>query len=218
LRMQHPTSPMYLGSKPVDMKSLLLCFCLFAFFTSAAQKAHELKADVLMPFFKGAHLSYEYVPNGKLGIEFEARYRWGVDGAYRISPPNATNPLIDYYVTFIDAPQQVLTLTLAGKYYFVSGNGRGVFTGGYMRNDILVTREIDLYEELTIPEYDYYTLEKRRLRVGVGALAGYKFLIKQHLAVEVGIGADVRLNEMQTYVDSGFPIACILTLKAGYRF
>lgn len=197
------------------MKTLLLGFCLIASFSATGQKIHELKADVLLPFFQGAHLSYEYVPNGKLGVEFEARYRWDVDGAYAIRP---APDLFEAETEFVDAQQQVLTLTLAGKYYFWKGNGRGVFAGGYLRNDLLVTREIDLYDELTIPEYDYYTLGKRQLRMAIGALVGYKFLIQQHLAVEVGIGADIRLNEMKSYVDSGFPIACIPTLKTGYRF
>ncbi len=223
--MQHPTNLVYLGSNPVDMKSLLLCFCLFAFFTSVAQKVHEVKTDVLMPFIKGAHLSYECIPTGQFGFELEARYRWDVRGEYRIGPPNSTNPLIDYHTYFIDADQQALTLTFAIKYYFLNEHdGNGLYAGAYLRNDILTTRKIDFHETLVVPEYEYNTTGKpeeqgeRHLRNGLGILSGYKFMLAEHFFLEFALGFDLNMDTWFRSENRKAEVACIPTLKAGYRF
>lgn len=201
------------------MRAFCIFFLLIASFSLKSQKIHEVKADVLLPFFGGVHFSYEYIPNGILGIEFEARYRWAVDGAYRIAPPNATNPLVFYDVTFVEADQQVLTLTLAGKYYFIEKRkGIGLFVGGYLRSDVLLTPKIDLYDELTLPEYNYKPQTTRHLRNGLGVMAGYNYVFKEHLLIEIGMGFDINLDMMFHSGEGGVDIAGIPTMKAGYRF
>jgi hypothetical protein len=198
------------------MKTLLLCFFLIASFSASGQKIHELKADVLLPFFQGAHLSYEYIPNGKLGIEFEARYRWGVDGRY-VNPPENLDPAI--FWEYKDAPQKVLTLSLAGKYYpLKSKNGSELFLGAYLRNDLLVSKKDNIYKVLLVPEYSSAHQDDRRLRNGFGALAGYKYVFGEHWVIEIGAGFDVNLDVMFNSDNDELDFACIPTLKAGYRF
>lgn len=205
-------------SKSLEMKTLLLSFGLIFCFSATGQRVHELKADVLLPFFKGAHLSYEYIPNKRLGIEFEGRYIGGIDGYYAIQPPAPSHP--EAIPEYVEAGQQVLILTLAAKYYVIKSRvGSGLFAGCYLRSDLLVTKEIDLYEELYILGYaDTTPNHGRFLRNGFGLLSGWKEVIGKHFFFEIGIGLDFNFNTAFRSQYRKFDMAGIPTLKAGYRF
>ena len=202
--------------KYLKMKTMLFCFWLTVPMVSFGQKNHEAKMDFLIPFFKGIHFAYEYMPNVKSGVELSIMYRWGIDGAYAITPyPQSPEP----ETFFIEAEQTTLILTLAGKYYIAENQkADGLYTGAYFRNDILVTREIDLYDILTLPEYNHKKQSSRYLRTGLGILLGYKLYIRTNFLVDASMGFDANLFTVFDTKKRTIDLAGIPTLKAGYRF
>ncbi len=60
---------------------------LFTASFAFSQKLHELKTDVVLPFFQFAHLSYEFNPEGRLGAEANLWYSWAEKASYYVPPP-----------------------------------------------------------------------------------------------------------------------------------
>lgn len=179
--------------------------------TAFGQKIHEIKTDLLLPFVPGAHLAYEFIPQKRLGVELEARYRWNVDG-YDNCPLCCDPP---------PSRQRVLTFNLNAKFYLLRKNpGSGLYAGAYIREDWRVSPPDPESGYLSIPEYRLpireAQLNERNLRNSIGLLAGYKFLLWKRWALEASMGLDWdyrwlfgdRLERDWTGIPS---------LKAGYR-
>lgn len=195
----------------------LLLATSFAF----GQNLHELKTDLVLPFVSIAHLGYEFIPRSRLGIETNMWYSWAEKGNYYI-PPISMHP--EAIGTSIPTKHQVLVATIGAKYYFFNKrNGTGLFLGGYLRQDILTSHPDKRYEYLFLnnygyPNYNQGIYKKGLLRFGLGALAGYKYLIGQHLLLEAGVGVDwpifYKANPNIVATDwFGIPM-----IRAGYRF
>ena len=183
--------------------------------TAFGQKIHEIKTDLLLPFVPGAHLAYEFIPQKRLGVELEARYRWDVDGFY--DRPNSCGGCNE----LTRVGQKVLTLTLNAKFYFLKNKaGSGAYAGAYMREDWQISRRDLAYEYFYIPEYfdgKAGPSQSRSLRSGVGVLAGYKFVLRQRWTVEASLGIDKNYRWLFGERSKGEELAGIPSLKAGYR-
>ena len=198
------------------MKIIFSALLLFAAQTAFGQKIHEIKTDLLLPLVvNGAHLAYEFIPQKRLGVELEARYRWGVDGYY-----------YNFYNCFEciemrTSAQKVLTLNLNTKFYFLKNyGGSGAYAGAYVRGDWRLSRRDPAYEYFSIPDY-YLNVrsqqpQNRNLRNSIGLLAGYKLLFWKHWTLEASMGLDWDYRWLfgdRTKMEwNGIP-----SLKAGYR-
>ncbi len=188
------------------------------------QKIHEIKTDVLLPLVvNGAHLAYEFIPEKRLGVELEARYRWNVNGHYSNEGPiSAPCPSIECEYPLFIRQQKVLTININAKFYLMKKrSGSGPYAGAYVREDWLLSRRDRGYEYLYIPEYylsgQSQPVQNRNLRNSIGLLAGYKFLLWKHWTLEASMGLDwdypSLFGDRSNDVDpSGIP-----SLKAGYR-
>ena len=201
------------------MRPILLSTFLLVTSIAFGQKIHEIKTDVVLPFVDIAHLSYEFNPEGRFGVEANVWYSWAEEGNYFVPP---TSTFYEDEGIAVPTKQQVLIYTIAGKHYFFKkGNGTGLYLGGYLRQDVRVSHPDDRYDYLVLYTYSSpgeNILNKQTLRSALGALAGYKCLIGKRLIVEAGIGIDVDLlqglESRNAYINwTGIP-----SLKAGYRF
>ncbi len=198
------------------MKTLRLLPCLLLLSQVViGQNRHELKTDLVLPFFQATHLSYEFIPTDYLGIETSLWYRWNMEGNYYL-PDNAIEPS---RVAF-PAKQQVLIATIAAKYYFIRpAPASGAFVGAYMREDLLTTNRDHTYRELYIDQYgggsanNLNRQHNRQLRLAAGLLIGYKRILGQHWLLEACIGVDLCLVK-KLYDD----VAGIPMVRIGYRF
>ncbi len=199
------------------MRQIFLFFLLLTTSFAYGQHHHELKTDLVVPFFKIAHLSYEFIPANYLGVEANLWYRWGLEGNYQI-PPMTT--FYEDVGTFIPALQQVFIATVAAKYYFLRpAPASGAYLGGYLREDVLTTQRDGSYAYLFVDQYgggqanNLNRQHNRQLRLAAGLMAGYKRLIGKHVLVEAGLGFDLSLIK-KLYEDwAGIPM-----VRIGYRF
>ncbi len=205
------------------MKIIFSALLLFAAQTAFGQKIHEIKTDLLLPFVPGGHLAYEFIPEKRLGVEVEARYRWNVNGHYSnegpISPPCPTTECESLPLFLLN--QKVLTINISAKFYLLKKrSGSGPYVGAYVREDWLLSRRDPVYAYLYLPEYyvndRIQPVQSSNLRNSIGLLAGYKFLFWKHWTLEASMGIDWDYRSLfgdRTEMDwAGIP-----SLKAGYR-
>ena len=195
------------------MKIIFSALLLFAAQTAFGQKIHEIKTDLLLPFVPGGHLAYEFIPEKRLGIELEGRYRQNLEGYYPY--PCNTCEIIS------QNDQKVLTLNVNAKFY-VSKNsgGRGAYVGAYVREDWRLGARESTSQYQFLPEYSIsirpQPIQKIMLRNSIGILAGYKFLFWKHWTLEASMGLDWDYRWLfgdRIEMDwNGIP-----SLKAGYR-
>ncbi len=196
------------------MKNILyLAFLLITRF-AFAQTSHQLKISPIDPLFKMAHLSYEYQPASRSGLELMLRYNWGVDSWY--SAPGSGS-----------ATQQTLTTTLTQKIYLFCNQKnwlKGWFAGLYIREDWLLFHPDKQYEYLRLRQnYRHWRPnEGNPIRLGMGIVAGYKCRFGKHFFVEASLGCDSNLFSWiaihRVFYFDKMDIAGILGAKAGWRF
>ena len=194
------------------MKNLALLPLLLVAHLAYAQNRHEIKADLLLPFFKTPHLSYEFMPNEALGIETSLFYRFAEEGNYYIPP---TTLFYEAVGTIIPTHQQVLIATVAAKYYFFRpAPASGVFVGGYVRDDVLISPRDYRYSYLFLNLYEngYNYQYQRQLRLAAGLSFGYKYMFGQHFLLEASLGLDIPIEKSRFDDLYGIP-----GLRLGYR-
>ncbi|MEO6037215.1 MAG: hypothetical protein ABIQ93_02300, partial [Saprospiraceae bacterium] len=184
------------------MRPTLLLTFLFLSSFAFAQDRHELKTDLVTPFFRIAHLSYELIPAESWGIEGNLWYNWAEDGSYYVPPIVIFN---DAEGTYIPVKQQVLTATVATKFYFFRpAPASGAFAGAYLREDVLLSPWNHNYAYLFLIGYggagqnfQYH----RQLRFATGLQLGYKYVIGRHFLAEASLGLDINPFEKYPFED-----------------
>jgi len=168
---------------------ILNCHC------AQAQGTLELKTNIV-PYLVGApiNLSGEYLIKERIGIEASVWYGWDKD-EFTITD---TITGAKSKVLFKDSQ---MVLFGAGKYYFSPKNGGDRFFAG-----VTLYHQFYLYYKRSLPSQPF--IKKPSSETGIGAVIGYKWMIKKRFVLELDI-----LGIITNDSSSGI----LPSLKVGYR-